>query len=187
VELDFFPSNVIQLPQELNPPLANQHVAFHVTVCGGIDCPSLEIIDGLPIGEGSPFGAAGNEGQKQVVPRPRKLLCFCVDAFVVAHVEIESAGGDQWLVGKVDAVEIVDIKPDALEENLNCYLRTMFEALLREKLAIDLDKLFLDLAKALKNKLVKVSFSLSPNPPIPNNPAVEDDQVKAFLDLKVAP
>lgn len=191
-ELDFQPSNVIALPAELNPPLPAQEMAFHLKVCGGIDCPSMDWLDSLPIGQGSSQNPKDRESgaspsSPPLVPRPRKLQCFCLDVFALAHLEVDVIGGVKWLIGKVDKVDIVDIKPDALEENLNCYLRATLEALLREKLAIDLDKLFLDINKNLQNKLVKVSFSLSPNPPIPHNPAVEEDQVKAFLKLKVSP
>src|ERR1051326_4594481 len=53
-DLDFHPSNVIPLPAELNPPLPGQKMAFHLKICGGIDCPSIEFIDSLPVGQGGP-------------------------------------------------------------------------------------------------------------------------------------
>ena len=189
-QVDFFPENVFALPAELNPPLAGQRFALKVHVCGGLDCPSLEYVNQVPPGGGeqSKDGAvAANVPPKQVVPPTRRLKCFCLDAYVVGHVEIQLSGGRHWLMGVVDDVDIVDIKPDELEAAIDCYLRFTFDLLLREKLAMPLDNLFLGLNKDLENKLVKVTFSPTPNPPVANNPAIEDNQVKAFLDLKVSP
>src|SRR5579859_1771992 len=38
-EVDFSPSNVINLPAELNPPLPAQRLALHFEVCAGLGCP----------------------------------------------------------------------------------------------------------------------------------------------------
>jgi hypothetical protein len=178
--IDFHPGNVISRPAELNPPLKPQHLAMIVKVCAGIDCPPQQFIDQIP--PGSPFGnLAGREPQKQppLVPPTRKLICFCLTAFVVAHVELVKVAGKAYLMGKVDGVDIVDIKPDALEDGINCYLRTTMEVLLREKLTIPVEKL------ALSFPLFGMPITLAPtpNPPVPNNPAVEDDQLKAFVTI----
>lgn len=181
--IDFYPGNKITLPAELNPPLQPQHLSMMIKVCGGIDCPIKEFIDQIP--PGSPFpsntGIAA-EGQKQppeLVPPTRKLLCFCLTAFVIAHVERVTISGQTYLLGKVDGIDIVDIKPDALEDSINCYLRTTIEVLLREKLAIPLEKL------ALSFPLFGMPISLqpTPNPPVPNNPAIDDDQLKGFVTI----
>jgi hypothetical protein len=180
-KIDFHPGNVIALPAELNPPLKPQHLAMMVKICAGIDCPIQDLIDKIP--PGSPFGnAAGTERPKQppeFVPPSRKLICFCLTAFVIAHVELVTVAGKAYLMGKVDGVDIVDIKPDEMEDGVNCYLRTTMEVLLREKLAIPLEKL------ALSFPLFGMPIALtpSPNPPVANNPAVEEDQLKAFVTI----
>lgn len=180
-KIDFHPGNVITLPAELTPPLKPQHLAMMVKVCAGIDCPFQEFIDQIP--PGSPFGnVAGTEVPKQppkVVPPTRKLICFCLSAFVVAHVELVNVAGKSYLMGKVDGVDIVDIKPEELEDALNCYLRTTFEVLLREKLVIPLEKLTLSFPLFG----MPISLQPTPNPPMPNNPAVEEDQLKAFVTI----
>ncbi len=81
-------------------------------------------------------------------------------------------------------MDIVDIKPDELEQNITCYIRTMFELILREKMTIPFTKMFFD-PKVFW--LPKIALSLSPNPPVPHNPAIEEDQVKIFVDLQVLP
>ena len=182
-EVDCYPGNVINLPAELNPPLPDQHLAFKVRVCGGIDCPAMEFIDNIP--PTPPQDQPGiwapdpKQPQPPIVPRTRRLLCFCLDAYALAHVDLETVFGKPTLVGKVDGVDIVDIKPDDLEDALDCYLRTTLELLLKEKLAFTIDKL------ALSFPIFGGAFSIAPtpNPPIPNNPAIEDDQIKEFISI----
>ena len=188
-QVDFFPGNVLGLPAELNPPMADQRFALKVRVCGGLDCPSIEYVKEVPPGgsRSKDVTGAATEPSTPIVPPTRKLNCFCLDAYVLGHIETQFSGGQNWLIGVVDDVDIVDIQPDQLEAAINCYLRFAFNVLLREKLAISLDKMFLGLNKDLENKLVKVTLSLTPNPPAPHNPVIEDNQVKAFLDLKVSP
>jgi hypothetical protein len=180
-KIDFHPGNVISLPAELNPPLQPQRLAMMVRVCGGIDCPAREFNDQIP--PDSPFlNTAGAEGQKQppeIVPPTRKLICFCLNAFVIAHVELVTVFGKALLMGKVDGVDIVDVKPDELEDGVNCYLRTTIEVLLREKLAIPLEKLTLSFPLFG----VPITLQPTPNPPVANNPAVEEDQLKAFVSI----
>ena len=184
-EVDFYPGNVFNLPAELNPPLPDQHFALKVRLCGGLDCPSMEFIDHIPPSPPDETGALQTTAlnlpqfKLTIVPPTRHLLCFCLDAYAVGHVDLETVFGKPTLVGKVDGVDIVDIKPDNLRESINCYLRTTFELLLKEKLAFTIDKL------ALSFPIFGGSFSIAPtpNPPIPNNPAIEDDQIKEFVSI----
>jgi len=67
-----------------------------------------------------------------------------------------------------------------LEDAINCYLRTTFELLLKEKLAIPLEKLALSFPLF---GLGSITLTPTPNPPIPHNPAIEGDQVKAFITI----
>src|SRR3990172_9305508 len=47
-EIDFSPGNVIALPLELSPPLPDQRLALHATLCAGLGCPSDELVAKLP-------------------------------------------------------------------------------------------------------------------------------------------
>ena len=184
-EVDFYPGNLIHLPPELNPPLAQQHLALKVRVCGGLDCPSSELIDSIPIS--LPPTASSDQKQpppEQVVPPTRKLQCFCLDAFVVAHVAVQNVFGKPTLVGRIDGVHVTGIKPEGLSANIDCYLRTTFAVLLKEKLAFPVSKMLFDIS--LLN-LANITATLTPNPPIPNNPAIEDDQLKVFMNLLIQP
>ena len=182
--IDFHPGNAINLPAELNPPLPEQHLAMEVVICGGLDCPSEKFLGSIiptpPQGHPSEQGERGQPPPPPIVPPTRKLLCFCLDAFVVGHIELENVLGKPTLVGKVDGVDIVDIKPDALEDNINCYLRTTFELILKEKLAIPMEKLALSFPLF---GLGTVTLSATANPPIAHNPAIEEDQLKVFITM----
>lgn len=196
-KIDFYPGNAISLPPDLNPPLPAQRFALYARVCGGLDCPLPDFIDGIepwPPGQQPQQPAPGRDqagdaqGQKSVppiVPPTRKLICFCLDAYLIGHVAIEPLLGKLALTGHVDSVDIVDIKPDNLESMINCYLRTTVELLLREKLTLPIVHTFLFDFDFLK--LPQITVELAPNPPVPNNPAVEDDQLKIFIDIKVGP
>lgn len=182
-KIDFFPGNLINLPPKLNPPLASQHLAMQVRVCGGLDCPSNDAIDSIPLTP--PPSQRGDQvppPPPEVVPPTRKLQCFCLDAFVVAHVAVQNIFGKPTLVGKVDGVDIAGIKPDGLSANIDCYLRTTFAVLLKEKLTFPVSKMLFDISLL---SLASITATLTPNPPIPNNPAIEDNQLKVFMSLQI--
>jgi hypothetical protein len=111
-----------------------------------------------------------------------KLECFCLDVFVVGHFERAFILGKESLLGKVDGIDIVDIKPDALEDNIVCYIKTAVTLTLRQKLAIPLATFFFSFPLF---GMGTVTLSPTPNPPVPNNPAIEDDQLKVFINVTV--
>src|SRR5262249_30356644 len=111
-----------------------------------------------------------------VVLRGRPL-CFCLDVFVVGRFELTPNG---FLVGKVVGIEIVDITPDKLESNLECYLKTTVNVVMRQRLAVALKALALSFPPLVMGT---ITLAPTPNPPAPNNPAIEDDQLKAFVTM----
>jgi len=178
-EIDFHPSNVFNLATEL-VPLKEQHFAFHFTVCGALGCPDDRDLEKVPV---LPPSTDREEPEKvPPVHVPGKLDCFCLDVFVVGHFEREFILGQESLLGKVDGVEIVDIKPEGLENNIECYIRTAVTLTLRQKLAIPLATFFVSFPLF---GMGTVNLSPTPNPPVPNNPAIEEDQLKAFITMTV--
>jgi hypothetical protein len=176
-EIDFHPSNVITLPAELNPPLKEQRFALHFTVCGAIGCPSDKAIEAIP--------DPGPQKEGKTVPPvhiPGELECFCLDVYLVGHFERAFVHSKESLLGKVDGLDIVDIKPDRLEDNIVCYIKTAVTLALRQKLAIPLSTFFFSFPLF---GMATVTLFPTPNPPIPNNPAIEDDQLKAFITMTV--
>src|ERR1700730_3140923 len=176
-EIDFFPGNVIELPAELKPPLKDQHFAMQLRVCGGIECPADRELEQVPF---VPADERGHAAGKPVVLRGRPN-CFCLDVFVVGHCERRLIYGKDSLLGKIDAMDIVDIEPAALEDNIICYLKTAMNVVLREKLTVALETFMLSFPLF---GLATVTVFPTPDPPVPHNPAIEDDQLKAFVTLK---
>lgn len=178
---DFYPGNIITLPPALHPPLAKQHLAVQARICGGLDCPSEFLQSFLP----TPNKPRDNGQQPpEIVPPTRKLLCFCVDAYMVAHVECRTIAGKLTLVGIVDGVDVTFIEPTGLSENINCYLRTTLQLLLKEKALLPLSTMIFELPLL---DLATITATLTPNPPVVHNPAIEDDQLKVFINIEVAP
>jgi hypothetical protein len=175
-EIDFHPGNKFQLPPQLSPPLQPQHFALDFRVCGGLGCASDRELEQIPIGGVSP-NATFDRGKQQIVLRT-KPICFCLEVFVTGHFTLQNG----FLLGHVDGIEIVDITPDGLESNLECYLKMCVNAVLREKLAIRMEKLTLSFPLF---DIATITLSPSPNPPVPNNPAIEEDQLKIFIKMTV--
>ena len=182
--VDFHPTNAISLPPELGPELKEQRLALEIRICGGIRCPSLKDLEAIPVKP--PPTQDKDEAVPPVppVPVPGRMNCFCLDVFAVGHVDREFINGDEKLVAKVDEVEIVDIKPDGLEANIECYVRSAVTMVLRQKLAISFQTFFVDFPLF---GLGTVSLAPTANPPVPNNPAIEEDQLKAFITMTVSP
>jgi hypothetical protein len=178
LEVDFYPGKLIKLPAELNPLLKPQHFAFHARICGGIGCPLAGEIDKIP----PPPLTHPQEKPPSVpptVPYTRKIECFYLDLFVVGHAEVTGVIGDRMLVGKVDGLEIVDIEPQGLENSFECYLNMLIQLVILPRTSIAIEKLVLSIFNNL---------SLSPlSASIQHNPAMEDDQIKVYIDVGVTP
>lgn len=177
-EIDFHKGNVIALPPQLNPPLGPQHFSGRARVCAGLGCPPDEVVDRLPP---PPPPSKGHERpQKPLTPLPfRKLDCFCIEVFVVGHVDAD----DDELVPRLDGLEIVDITPDGLESSLECYLELLIKLAIVPQLRVAIPKFVFDI-------LDLATVTLAPTPisaAVPHNPAIEDDRLKVFVDVAVGP
>lgn len=180
VEIDFHPGNVFALPMQLSPPLAGQHFSIYARVCAGLGCPSKDFSDEIQI-YSTPFVKTQLlEPPPSIVVPTRELECFCLDLFVVGHIEVIGPKGNQRLIGKVDGLEIVDIEPEGLENILECYLDLLIRMVILPRLSVALESVVFDILN-----LATVTISASPT--VANNPAIEDDQVKVFIDMEVSP
>jgi len=195
--VDFHPGNQFSLPPELDPPLQWQRMALHLRVCGGIACPSPRVSDrygdvianlqkGLPAGAATHDNrpAATNEGQRPPITTipSEERDCFCLDVFAVAHFELVGPDDSKKLAIRLDGLEIVDIRPEGLENSLECYIATTLRVGILPRLRIALDTLVYELGAF-------ATISISPTPisaSVPNNPAIENDLVKVFVNIGVA-
>jgi hypothetical protein len=183
-QVDFHPSNTIQLPPELGGELQKQSFGLELKICGGLRCPNQDLLDRIPVTPRNRVPGTNVPPRPEQVHVPGEMICFCLQVFVVGHVRREFINGEEKLIGKVDGVEIVDVAPDGLEANLECYIRAAVTLLLRQKLAIAWQTLFVQFPLF---GLGTISLAPTPNPPVPNNPAIEDDQLKAFVTMTVGP
>lgn len=192
LEIDFHPGEHVELPPELNPPLQKQRMAMKLTVCGGFGCPPKDTVNQFipPPSKGSPNDRKDGPVQREIEPLPfRELICFCLDAYAIGGVRIATYDGKPYLEPFLDGIEIVDIKPEGLEGSLECYIALLLRLVVLPGLRILLQSVPLNLTQGATDLFgTPTNVILSPMPTsatLPNNPAIEDDQLKAFIKVEV--
>ena len=208
-EVDFHPGNAITLPPELGT-LPAQRFSLHGEACAGIGCPPADLInDLLPLIERTlveqqklAIGKTRDERpprpprppREPVVLHTRDLICVCLEVFAVGHFEWGPVSGSQqaWLKPKLDGLEIVDLRPEKLEAAIECYLATVLRLGILPRLIVPAEKMVFDLTKQAAKWGLKLGKQVTLEPSavpadVPNNPAIEDDQLKAFAKLVVTP
>ena len=185
LKLDIHPGNQIQLPPQLHPPLAAQRLALLVEVCAGLACPDREIAERygeMVAASGSQLGISDRPSSPDTQSiRARRVLCFCLDLFAVVSARLVGPQSAKRLSLFLEGLEIVDIKPDGLEDSLECYLATTLRVGLLPRVRPALDTLVFEMGQF-------GTLTLSPTPipaTVPHNPALEQDQLKAFINVGV--
>lgn len=190
INVDFHPSNIISLPSELGP-LPAQRAAFSAEFCVGLVCPDKRIVERLGDALAATSDKQDIRGEKpDNTPRPpvrplpgEKVECFCLSVFAVLHIDHIQSNGTSFLVLRLDGIEIVDITPVGLENALECYVATILRLGLLPKMRFALDTMIFELGDFLT-----VSVGLTPiSSAVPNNPAIEQDQLKVFTELGFGP
>ena len=198
-EIDFHPENIIALPPELHP-LATQHLSVHFQVCAGIGCPtgrlplpgkfSTSVLTAARISRSKISSADTIQpslkdgialpGKEIVVIPTSKLDCFCLDLYATAGAKIMGPVGDQTILPTVDGIEIVDLKPEGLENSIECYALLALNQGIIPPLASSISNLAFGIIDLPDNMgKLRVSGSTA----VPNNPAIEQNQLKAFINL----
>ena len=174
--VDFHPTDQIAtLPPELSPPLTPQHFALEMDAFLGIGCPSPDLVQSM-LGQYQDFTR-----RNPVIPVDR-LQCFQLQLYITAHLEktaINTPPIDAVAV-KLDDLEIVDLQPDGLENALECYLRTLVTVVLAPQLIAPLQTIVVE---ALG---VKVSITPTLAPDVPVNPAIEENELRIWVNVKIA-
>lgn len=208
LKVDFHPSS-LDLPPQLGSELLPQHFAATARGCAGLGCPHPRVLDaydppagvdrGTRDGRGlqdprdtdrrepdrrrdhiDDVGPAATGDNNETVALPTEsLTCFCLDLFIVGRFEITGPPTFEYAEMKLRGLEIVDIEPNNLESNLECYLRTLAHFVLLPRLRLALSTYTLELLDD------QVKVNLTANTDVPNNPAVEEDQLKIFVDMEV--
>jgi hypothetical protein len=187
--VDFHKQTNIAIPDELGATLPPQHLAIKVKVCGAIGCPSDEDLDKATPWPQNPDRKPPNEQPVIVLPA-REMECFCLDVVAVAEIRFLKNQDLYYLDPKLRGLEIVDIKPDGLENTLECYLKTLLALVVLPNLRILLTRAIFDLTEAAPGLFPQqTSITVSPTPQsaaIPNNPAIEDNLLKVFVEVGVS-
>jgi hypothetical protein len=200
VSIDLHPGNTLTLPPELGS-LGPQHFALHLQACFGLACPDDVTVENLAAEMEAAVAAdvlraaapAAPPTPTDVQPVPSaNVICSCLDVFGVGHFEWGAVAGfpGQFLKTRLDNLEIVDLvtnPPSNLEDMLECYLRTVLRLGVLPRLIVPMQSLVLNITKLLQDNDTSIGqhVTLVPATDVPDNPAVEDDQLKVFFNLKV--
>lgn len=182
-KIDFHPGNQISLPRELDP-LPEQTAALSATFCVGLSCPGRERTQAL----GDTLAEQAERDDEQQNDGPRvpiqpipgdQVLCFCLDIFATLRIDRINTASGEMLVPRLEGFEIVDIRPENLENALECYVKTILRVGILPRLRFAVDTFIEGMGSFLG--LTPALTSISSD--VPNNPAIEDDQVKVFVNL----
>ena len=120
------------------------------------------------------------------------VLCSCLDVFGVGHFERGTVAGvrGQFLKTRLDDLEVVDLvtdPPSNLESMLECYLKVVLRLGVLPRLIVPMQSLVLNITQMLQANSTSIGqhVTVVPATDVPNNPDVEDDQIKVFFNLKV--
>ena len=193
VSVDLHPGNTLTLPPELDPPIGSQQFALHLQACFGLACPNDRVVENLAaemeaVVAARVLGVAVPTADVQPVPSAN-VLCSCLDLFGVGHFEWGAVGGipGTFLKTRLDNLEIVDLVPSNLESMLECYLKVVLRLGVLPRLIVPMQNLVLDITQMLQNTSASIGqhVTLVPATNVPHNPAVDHDQLKVFVNLKV--
>jgi hypothetical protein len=180
-KIDFHPGNSVNLPPEL-APLPEQRLAIGLTLCAGIGCPPRDVVDQLVPPPPQPGQQPPPPDDLIVLPCDR-LLCVCLDASAVGGMRFREYWQQWYLEPFIDRIEITDIRPEELESALECVIDTTLRLGFLPQLRFLLEKMTLNLTKSIA---IDVQPKPVQPPEVPNNPAIENDDIKAFIDLEVS-
>jgi hypothetical protein len=188
MQADFHPGNVISLPAPM-PALAPDQMAVQIEVRGGIACPPDLVLAHL-----QPVVAPvdiGDISVASVIQTVGPLNCFRFDAYVVLSADLDLHQAPPVLDVHLVGFKMTGLLADALEALVECYVNLVAQLAILPRLrsAIPTEHLF-HLSKLINTPDVTLhvdaDVKLAPtSAQVPHNPAFEDDQLKAFLDLQV--
>jgi len=203
-KIDFQRNNVIELAPEIQD-IPAQHFVLSAKACAGLGCPEEEItrfleraietiydiillddVVGDALNGKQPAAGATTTTHvpQRQPPAPftiptRRLHCFCLEVQALCHIETRKVGNRYLFAPKMDKLEIIDMQPEGMENSIECYLAQVIRLGLLPRIRIALEKIVFD-------QLQIVNIAVKPASGVTNNPAIEDDELKVFIDMEVA-
>jgi hypothetical protein len=189
--MDFHPNNTIQLPPELKSEYKEQTISLALEICASVICPDQKISEKL----GDHIARTQkpietNKKEYEEVPRPPikpipgiRLECFCLEIIALLSFEKIIVDGIDYLTLRLDNLEIVDLKPENLENSIECYIKTALRIGILPKIKIALRHIIgeIDVVGELAVEL------MAPTPQITFNPSVSNDLLQVYVNLEVSP
>ncbi|HSV85052.1 MAG TPA: hypothetical protein VLH85_00660 [Levilinea sp.] len=185
--------------EELLPFIERYLVAAQMLAVGKTEEQvTLGRMPGVLTGAAAQYTAVTNafvprgERPRTVALPTRELACFCLELYAVGYFQWGKVPGSNqtWLKPRLEGLEIVDLEPKNMENALECYLSTVLRLGILPRLMLPLEKMVLDITSELREMGLNVGQQVNLEPSavpadVPNNPAVEEDQLKAFVKLTI--
>lgn len=180
LQVDFHPSDQIQLARQLDPPLNTQQFAIRVKASFGLACPPEKVIENLIVNKLELGVDYGDQFNSQVMDVDH-LICFYLELQAVGHLYRAMRPGDDpakppitQIRVEMDDLEIINISPISLESALECYISMAIRAWLLPELVLALEPIFVNL----------IGLTVTPSLPlIEPNPAIEHNELRVWLDI----
>jgi len=179
LQIDFHKGNLFPLPDEIGE-LPDQRVAVKILICAGVACIDEDALHKMPSGNRLKKVKRNLKKPHGTYTLPTKgLACFCLEVYAVGQIRFEDDLGDWKVRALLDRLEIVDIKPDGLENSLECYVRAALDLSILPGLQIPVGPLSLDIPMV-------GTITAKPGVNVAVNPSIRADQMHVFLDVEVA-
>jgi hypothetical protein len=208
--VDFAPTDLdLDTGDDVGLVLGPQQFAASVTVCAGLACPDDDEYDEIltqlqelrdRYGDELDDPDLRTELGLPIVPEPEALHCFCLRVSLVGSVELVERGAvspvlvieqsprlvidDLWLAS-LDEQKLSF--PRGMTQSLECYLHSFVQLGLLPTLSATLEEV---IPKTLEMEFIvfnleatRMTVSLPTLDGVPNNPALEDDQFKLYVDV----
>jgi hypothetical protein len=125
-----------------------------------------------------PIGSS--QGQNIIVLPMQDLDCFCLDLFATCGCTITGVVGNQKILPSVDGIDIEQLQPQGLETAIECYALVALNQGILPQIGNTISQIAFGLFTLPEGM---GSIQVSASTAVPNNPAIEDDQLKAFIDI----
>lgn len=182
---DLHPSSM-ELPPELPKPLPEQRLAIGASICVGIGCPDArtqqQIADDLSNQTDNKASQRPPPSKPATIPT-EGVACFCLQVYAVAHVGTVGPANASRLAFLLDALEIVDIDPPAVENVIECFLSIVLRVGVLPQMQIALERFTFDLGEYGHLWLAPTPISAA----VPYNPSIANDEIRFFIDAGSEP